>query len=100
MLYVNFIDQLNSYKIRAVQFSIDGFAHYSKCKIYHQVDTIRKGKEISLIVCQLTADEYEKVSFLKKFDEGYKLFNFGRKGKFTLKQIWDKVRITEIIYSE
>lgn len=100
MLYRNFIDQINTYKIKEVHFSINGFSHYKECKIFHHVDIIRNGKEISLIVCQLTTDEYEKVSFLGEFDETYKLFDFGRKGKFTLKQIWDNVIINEIEYAK
>lgn len=99
MLYETFINKLNSHKIFGVNFNIKGFAHYNQCRIFHQVD-IMNNKEIVLIVCQLTEDDYEKVSFLNKFDEKYKLFDFGRKGRFTLKQVWNKVCITEVVYAE
>lgn len=41
----------------------------------------------------LTKDETERISFYKNLDEKYKLFNFKRKGKFTLKQIWNHISI-------
>ena len=100
MSYESFIYDLNTNKIKKINFHIDGFSHYGNCVIYRQVDTLKNNKNISLIVCRLTDDDYEKVSFLNTFDESYKLFNFGRKGKFTLKQVWDKVRITEIVFAE
>ena len=49
------------------------------------------------------ATDFHKQRIVKLFDtfkEDYKLFNFGRKGKFTLKDIWDKVVITNIVYFE
>lgn len=100
MLYEMFLEKFNSYEIKSVKFKVEGYAHYNNCCLFHQIDTINLNKKIHIIVCKLTNDEYEKVSFLNKFNEEFKLFDFGRKGKFTLKQIWDKVCITEIKYSE
>lgn len=98
MSYEDFIHYLNSSKIKKIRFKVNGYSHYSNCTIYRQIDNINGNKNISLIVCQLTIDDYEKVSFLNKFNESFKLFDFGRNGRFTLKQIWDKVCITEIVY--
>ena len=100
MIYTDFISQLNTSIIESVCFEIKNYPHYNNCKIFRQNDIIKNGVKISIIVCQLTEDSSEKVSFLNEFEEGYKLFNFGRKGKFTLKQLWDEVRIKEIIFSK
>lgn len=43
------------------------------------------------ITCILNKDYTEDVSFHKTFNEDYNLFNFGFKGKYTLKEFWDKI---------
>ena len=48
----------------------------------------------------MSSSTSEDVSFPFKFKEDYKLFNFGSKGRFTLKDVWDKVVITKIEYFE
>lgn len=99
MIYTDFISQLNSSIIKCMSFEISCYPHYSNCKIFRQNDILKNGAQISIIVCKLTEDDSENVSFLNEFKEDYKLFNFGRKGKFTLKQLWDKVCIKEIKFS-
>jgi hypothetical protein len=44
----------------------------------------------------LSDQKAEKVSFLNEFKEDYKLFNFGKKGKYTLKQVWEYIDIIEL----
>lgn len=97
MIYEEFIKKLNSNNIKCFRFRLKGYPHYNNCMIYRQIDEIANGKQLSIIVCKLTNDDYEKVSFYKNFDESYKLFSMGRKGRFTLKQIWGLIDIIEII---
>lgn len=91
--YNEIIAGLNSSSIIRICFFIKDYSHYSDCKIYHIYEPV------SCLQVELTKDSSEHIRFWK-FEEDFKLFNFGRKGKFTLKQIWDKVQITEIVYSE
>lgn len=37
--------------------------------------------------------------FFDKFDEKCKLFKMGRKGSFTLKQMWDRIEFVSIDYA-
>ncbi len=91
--YKDIIQKLNAFEIIKLCFYVDGYAHYRNC-------TFKKVEEpILCIQIELTNDNFEKIRF-RKFIEDFKLFNFGRKGNFTLKQIWDKVRITEIVYAK
>ncbi len=101
MSYEEFIKSINNEKeIKQIDFYVDGYAHYKNCSIGRYIDKML-GKEFNgRITCILTQDHSEKVNFWKKFQEDYKLFDFGRKGKFTLKDIWDKVVITNIVYFE
>ena len=93
--YNEFIELLNQHKISDVTFSVAGYAHYNYCKI-----TISKEKpkesEFYLIKIVLTKDLSEMVSFYNVFDENYKLFDLKRKGKYTLKQIWDRIQINTL----
>jgi len=100
MRYEEFIKGINDEKkIKQIDFYIDGYAHYKNCSIGRYTD-IFFGKEFDdRITCILTKDHSEKVSFFEKFKEDYKLFDFGRKGKLTLKDVWDKVVITKIEYT-
>lgn len=94
--YNEFIELINQHKISDVTFSVAGYAHYNYCKI-----TISKEKpkesEFYLIKIVLTKDLSEMVSFYNVFDENYKLFDLKRKGKYTLKQIWDRIQTPFII---
>ena len=91
--YQEIINELNKFKIIKLSFFIEGYSHYKNCIIYKIEDPTL------CMQIELTKDNSEKIKF-RKFVEDYKLFNFGRKGKFTLKQVWDKVCITEIEYSD
>lgn len=97
LTYENFIAALNNGSILEISFEIIGYAHYKKCKIYRKDDVLSNGKIISLIKVKLVDDGSEEVSFYNVFNENYKLFYMGRKGSFTLKQMWNKIQIHEII---
>lgn len=96
--YEEVIDNLNNGKIEYILFSIKEYAHYKKCIIKRCVDCVDNNKHIVRIEVKLVEDDSETVSFYKYFKEDYKLFKFGRKGNFTLKQIWNNVQILQINY--
>ena len=104
MTYDEFIEGINNpNKIKQIDFYIDGYNHYRNCSIGRYREKI--GHPVNKVVdfritCILTKDHSEDVGFLFKFKEDYKLFNFGSKGKFTLKDVWDKVVITKVKYFE
>ena len=101
MSYEDFIKNINDENgIKQIDFYVDGYAHYKDCSIGRYKEKIFGNEFNFRITCILTQDHSEDVSFFDTFKEAYKLFNFGRKGKFTLKNIWDKVVITNIVYFE
>ena len=51
-------------------------------------------------IIKLTNDSSEIVDFSKKFNEKFKLFDFGRNRRFTLKLVWDKIVISNIEFAE
>lgn len=97
--YGELIDDINSGAIAGVYFCVNGYAHYKKCSVFRKYDRISENKTITRIEVNLTEDGSEMYSFLKTFQENFKLFNMGRKGKFTLKQLWDHITILEVIDS-
>ena len=96
MEYCEFVNKINSGEIKKIQFSVLNYPHYRDCIIEHKIDRPKENVAIKIITVTLTKDETERVSFYKTFDEKYKLFNFKRKGKFTLKQIWEHISINSI----
>ena len=100
MEYCEFIDKINSGKIKKFYFSVLNYSHYSDCLIEYKIDHPKNNVSIKIIMVTLTKDETEKVGFYENFDEKYKLFNFKRKGKFTLKQIWKDILIKYIEYTQ
>lgn len=93
--YNEFIKLLNQHKISEAEFSVKGYSHYNYCKVI-VIKEKTKLNEFYLIQFILTKDMSEYDSFYNEFDENYKLFDFKRKGKCTLKQIWDRVQIKMI----
>ena len=65
-------------------------------------ETVKKIITISLLTLFLVVSIKTKISALNSqvVYEDYKLFHFGSKGRFTLKEVWDKVVITKIEYFE
>ena len=101
MTYDEFIEGINNpNKIKQMDFYINGYGHYNSCSIGRYIEKVKGiGKILNWrITCILTKDHSEDVSFFKVFNEDYKLFSFGSKGKFTLKDVWNKVVITKIEY--
>ena len=95
--YEQFVEELNDYRILEAEFEVLGYSHYKKCRITRMYDTLRNGKTISLIRVHLSSDPKDFVSFLDEFDDTYKLFRLGKKGAFTLKQLWHNIKIIKIV---
>lgn len=98
MNYKEFIDDLNNGKIRKIKFSVQNYNHYRSCGIERfDCKSIVCDKEISIdtVEVKLTSDNSEIYRFIGKFKEDFKLFKIGKQ-TYTLKQIWDKITITEI----
>lgn len=98
MNYQEFIENINTGKIKQISFSIANYPHYKHCTIKSVVNSTTDGNLLRIIWVELTNDNSEKMGFLKKFKENYKLFDFKRKGKFTLKQLWNQIIINSIEY--
>ena len=96
--YQQFIDAINDGKIMKAVFQVKDYAHYSCCSIERMVDVFPSGNSMVRIDVRLTKDS-ERVGFLETFKESYKLFKMGRKGMFTLKQMWDRVEFISINYA-
>ena len=99
--YKDFIEGINNPKgIKQIDFYVDGYPHYHSCSIGRYIEKIKfKGKTAVVdyrITCILTKDHSEDVHFFSTFKEDFKLFNFGKKGRFALKDIWEKIVITNI----
>lgn len=37
--------------------------------------------------------------FCTKFGVNHRIFDFGRKGKYTLEYLWDRIKFIEIVYA-
>ena len=95
--YRQFVEDLNNSKITEAIFEVIGYSHYKNCKIFRKYDTLKNGNTISLIRVELTNDNSELVSFMDEFNESYKLFRMGKKGAFTLAQMWPRIKIIKIV---
>ncbi|MCH5152110.1 MAG: hypothetical protein J1F65_05595 [Clostridiales bacterium] len=98
--YDRFINEINSGIITEIYFAVKDYAHYKNCSIKRVIDTLPSGRQLVLIKVCLTADGVYDVSFLNTFKENTKLFQMGRKGTFTLKQMWNKIYIHDIKFAE
>ena len=102
--YEDFIKGINrdTGNIKQINFYIEGYPHYHDCSIGRYIKKVRVHERIvtltGRITCILTKDHSEDVSFYRAFKEDRKIFDFGRKGRYTLKDVWDKVVITNISY--
>lgn len=97
--YEDIIKLINSHQVLEIRFQIKEYAHYKNCKIIIKKEILKNYNNIFLIDIELTRDS-EHICFYDKFKEDYKLFYMGKKGSYTLKQIWDRVEITELIKGE
>ena len=98
MKYNELIRGINAGIIRKVSFSITNYAHYRNCIVEVKCSNAMCPESGRIIWFHLTPDGYEKKGFLNKINEDVKLFELKGKGKFTLKQIWDKVVVHSIEY--
>lgn len=96
--YEEFIEKLNRREARRVDFAVEGYSHYRHCVIEWREDVLSSGVTLYFLEVRLTEDGAERVSFYKSFDETYKLFRMGRKGSFTLKQLWNRIRVIQTEY--
>ena len=96
--YREVIDGLNSGEIKSIRFCVNNYSHYNNCAITRTEQMLPNGKSFCLIEVTLTKDSSEKTTFLDSFIENTKLFKMGKKGKFTLKQLWPQITVLEIIH--
>ena len=96
--YKEVIEGINNGTIKQVRFCVNHYSHYKNCIITRTNHMIGNGKSITQIDVSLTDDSSEKTAFLDTFKEDTKLFHMGKKGNFTLKQLWSKIVILEIVY--
>ena len=92
MTYREFVDGLNCGTIKKASFSVENYAHYRNCV----VEVNPSSPVGKIIVFYLTPDGYEKQGFLKKVKEDRKLFYLKNQGSFTLKQMWNRIKIHSI----
>lgn len=90
--YEQFINELNSGKIKKMSFLVKGYGHYKNCSIVLENAITNDGKIITV-----TLAKNEECTFYGNINESEKLFNIKGKGTFTLKEMWDKLEIKEIV---
>lgn len=90
--YGKIIDDLQKGIIRKISFSVQGYGHYKNCSIVCEDAITKSGK---IITVTLAKDEC--CTFYGSFNENEKLFRIKGKGSFTLKEMWDKIQITEVV---
>lgn len=95
--YKEVIDGLNSGKIKLIRFCVNNYSHYRNCVIERTEEKLPNGRSLFLIEVNPTHDSSEKITFIDSFMENTKLFHMGKKGRFTLKQLWPRITILEIV---
>lgn len=88
--YESFIEGINNGTIQKIEFEIKDYAHYKKCVIRRRDD---------FIDILLTKDGSENVGFFRTFEENCKLFKI-KGATYTLKQVWNKVVISQVTIKE
>ncbi|MBP3437013.1 MAG: hypothetical protein J6K61_03785 [Clostridia bacterium] len=100
MKYRDFVDGINSGKITKAIFSIKNYSHYRNCVVESKPTDPSKVESGKIIWFYLTPDGYEKKGFMNKIKENDKLFKIKNSGTFSLLQIWDRVDIHFVEYSD
>lgn len=100
MEYRDFVDGLNSGKITKVVFSVKGYSHYRNCVVESKFTNPGDNDSGKIIWFYLTPDGYEKTGFMNHVKEKAKLFKIKNSGTFTLSQMWDRIDIQFVEYSE
>ena len=98
MEYHDFINGVNNGTIKKISFSVSDYSHYGNCIMESQYSNPNDENSSKIIWFYLTPDGYEKKGFLNKIKEDTKLFCFKGKGTFTLKQLWNKIKINSVEY--
>ena len=99
--YRQFVDEINNGKIIKAVFQIENYPHYNNCLIERAIDNFNIGKSTApfdYISVRLTKDS-EHFSFGNAFNEKIKLFDMKLKGKFTLEQMWNRIKFIKIDYA-
>lgn len=99
MNYNEFISGINDGSIKQIKFYIKNYNHYRNCTIRSYIDIfVFRGRQVQIptIECKLTEDGSELYRFTDQIKEDFKLFKM-RGMTYTLKQIWDRIVITEIV---
>lgn len=94
LTYRQFIDGLNEGRIIKAVFQVENYNHYRYCTIER-----KKGYSDFYFDLFLTKDRSEHMIFCTKFGENHRIFDFGRKGKYTLEYLWDRIKFIEIVYA-
>lgn len=97
--YNQFVEELNSGKIKEVYFSVKNYGHYRNCYVKRYPDTFRNGDKFMKIEVCLTTDGSEKAYFVDTFRDDNKLFKMKGIGAFTFKDIWSRIQINKIVYN-
>ena len=97
--YSQFIDDINSGKIKRAVFRVKDYAHYKHCAIERR-GLFPDSETLDWIEVKLTSDNSENYLFSKKFEERRVLFDMKRKGRYTLKRIWEKIEFISIEYAQ
>ena len=105
--YQQFIDEINNGKIVKAVFQVKDYTRYKYCTIEREENILQDGRcQVSFPV-KLAKNYnigqygyvYGNFLFFGKFEEDCKLFKMGRKGTFTLKQMWDRIEFISIDYA-
>ncbi len=100
MEYREFEKALNEGLFEEIRFSIDGYNHYSSCRINYVKGKSQDNLFYPYIEFHLTQDDSEYCRFHKRFRGTEKMFHIKGKGSFTLKDIWKKVLVSYVRYSD
>ena len=100
MEYRDFVDGLNSGKIIKAVFSVQGYSHYRNCVVESKLNNPGNNDSGKSMWFYLTPDGYEKTGFLNTMKEKTKLFRIKNGGTYTLLQMWDKIDIQFVEYSQ
>ncbi len=93
----DFLLAMKEHRIDGIVFDIEGYAHYHDCRIaYVYEDYPLLGKR-SVNGVEAVLSRNEKARFYGAINPDEKLFHIKGQGKQSLRFLWKKVRIKEIL---
>lgn len=95
--YQEIVDGLNDGSIKKVCFAVENYGHYSDCVAEGFPADCRQNAEV---VFRLTPDGNETCVFCRRVNPDEKIFVFKGKGKYSLRQIWNKIVVKSVVYFE